>query len=93
MANVFGRVRCHIPRISKESLLSTVFRYRNRFQRVSNALILSASSSNVTERIERKRQEALLGGGLKRIGRQHERVRYGNLGSLILGILNEFNNC
>jgi hypothetical protein len=92
MANVLGRVRSHIPRISKESLSSTVFRYRNRFQRVSNALILSASSSNVTERIERKREEALLGGGLKRIGRQHKRVLY-SLQSLILGILSAFNNC
>ncbi len=81
MASVLGRVRSHIPRISKTGFSPTVFRYRNRFQRVNNALILSASSSNVTERIERKRKEALVGGGLKRVDRQHKRVRYRKLNS------------
>jgi hypothetical protein len=75
MANVLGRVWSHIPRISKASFSPLVFKYRNRFQRVSNALILSASSSNVTERIEKKREEALVGGGQNRIDRQHKRVR------------------
>ncbi|CAB3992035.1 propionyl- carboxylase beta chain, mitochondrial [Paramuricea clavata] len=73
MANVLGRVWSHIPRISKASFSPLVFKYRNRFQRVSNALILSASSSNVTERIEKKREEALVGGGQNRIDRQHKR--------------------
>ena len=75
MASVLGRVGSHIPRISKATLSPAVFGYKNRFQRTSTALILSASSSNVTERIEKKRQEALVGGGLKRIDRQHKRVR------------------
>ena len=75
MASLLGRVRSHIPRISKATLSPVVFRYQNRFQRTNNALLLSASSSNVAERIERKREEAIVGGGLKRIDRQHKRVR------------------
>lgn len=74
MASIYRRVWNHIPRISKTSFSPVVLGYRNRFQRFSNSLILTASSSNVTERIERKRNEALVGGGLKRIKRQHQRV-------------------
>ena len=75
MAKLAGRVWSHIPKLHQVRFSPIVFGYRNRFQRISNTLIFSASSSNVTERIERKREEALVGGGLKRIDRQHKRVR------------------
>ena len=75
MATLLGRVRCHIPRIYKSSFSAIPFRFKDRFHGTSNPLILSASSSTVNERIEKKRHEALVGGGLKRIDRQHKRVR------------------
>lgn len=78
MASVLGRARFHILTIPKASSSPFSFMHRNKLQQVNNALILSASSSSVSERIERKRKEAFDGGGPKRIDRQHKRVRKGS---------------
>lgn len=75
MAAILGRVRSHIAGIYRTNRLPVSFKTRDGFQGVCKPLILTASSSNVAERIEKKRQEALVGGGLKRIDRQHKRVR------------------
>ena len=74
MAAMLGRARSHIGRLSKINFLSVSLRKRDGLLGIYKPLILTASSSSVVERIEKKRQEALVGGGLKRIDRQHKRV-------------------
>lgn len=74
MAVLLGRVKSHIGGLSKINFLAVSLRKRDGLLGIYKPLILTSSSSSVVGRIEKKRQEALVGGGLKRIDRQHKRV-------------------
>lgn len=47
-----------------------------------NGFMIRASSGSVLQRIEKKQEEAVVGGGQKRIDTQHRKVRLTSRGSL-----------
>lgn len=66
-ATSFGKTLCSFTR--------GVFAKTSKASQIENAFFVRTCSGGVVQRIEKKQQEALIGGGQKRIDNQHRKVR------------------
>lgn len=74
MASLLACARSHVSSRMTKCLCGIVYYNRIILPRFRSAAIVKSYSSTVSERIEKKKEEALVGGGLRRIDVQHERV-------------------
>ncbi|XP_046851960.1 propionyl-CoA carboxylase beta chain, mitochondrial-like isoform X1 [Xenia sp. Carnegie-2017] len=73
MASLLACARSHVSNRMTKCLSGIVYCNRIILPRVRSAAMVKSYSSTVSERIEKKKEEALVGGGLRRIDVQHER--------------------
>ena len=66
-ATSFGKTFCSFTR--------GVFAKTSKASQIENVFFVRTCSGGVVQRIEKKQQEALIGGGQKRIDNQHRKVR------------------